>query len=124
LGLFFFEFPEQFVWLPISSLYRQSATMGTSPVFRRDGTYRNPGLGPLVSGSARAFGFIDKLDYSIRRWAIPDHPSKTAQPPRRTDAPLNDLQRAIGRYLAAEYQLVHPMPDRLVALLRKIEQPA
>jgi len=93
-------------------------------MFRRDGTYRYTALGPLASVSASAFGSIDKLDYSIRRWAIPDHPSKTAQPPRRTDAPLNDLQRAIGRYLAAEYQLVHPMPDRLVALLRKIEQPA
>jgi len=42
----------------------------------------------------------------------------------RTDAPLNELQRAIGRHLAAEYELVQPMPNRLVALLRKIEQPA
>jgi hypothetical protein len=98
--------------------------MGTSPVFRRHGTYWNSALGPLVSEFARAFGSIDKLDYSIRRWAIPDHPSKTTQSLRRTDAPLNELQRGIGRYLAAEYELVHPMPDRLVALLRKIERPA
>ena len=42
----------------------------------------------------------------------------------QTDAPLNELQRAIGRHLAAEYELVQPMPNRLVALLRKIEQPA
>jgi hypothetical protein len=61
---------------------------------------------------------VDKLDYSIRRWAIADHPSKT------TDARLNELQRAIGRYLAGEYEPVEAMPDRLVALLRKIEQPA
>ena len=67
---------------------------------------------------------VDKLDYSIRRWAIADHPSKTTQSLIRTDARLNELQQAIGRYLAAEYELVQPMPDRLVALLRKIEQPA
>jgi hypothetical protein len=59
---------------------------------------------------------VDKLDYSIRRWAIADHPGKT------TDARLNELQRAIGRSLAAEYDPV--LPDRLVALLRQIEQPA
>jgi hypothetical protein len=125
VGLFFFEFPEQFVWFPISSLYRHSAYQwGRAAMFRRDGTYRNPGLGSVVSGCASAFGSIDKLDYSIRRWAIPDHPSKTTQSSRRTDAPLNELQRAIGRYLAAEYELVLPIPDRLVALLRKIERPA
>jgi hypothetical protein len=67
---------------------------------------------------------VDKLDYAIRRWAIPDHPSRTTQPPMRTDARLNELQRAIGRYLAADYEPELPMPDRLVALLRKIEQPA
>jgi hypothetical protein len=96
-------------------------------MFRRDGTYGNTALGPLASVSASAFGSIDKLDYSIRRWAIPDHPSKTTQSPMRTDAPLNELQRVIGQYLGAQYELVLPilpMPDRLVALLRKIEQPA
>ena len=67
---------------------------------------------------------VDKLDYSIRRWAIADHPSKTTQSLIRTDARLNELQRAIGRYLAGEYEPVEAMPDRLVALLRKIEQPA
>jgi hypothetical protein len=44
--------------------------------------------------------------------------------PVRTDAPLNELQRAIGQYLGAQYELVLPIPDRLVALLRIIEQPA
>ena len=67
---------------------------------------------------------VDKLDYSIRRWAIADHPSKTTQSLIRTDARLNELQQAIGRYLAADYEPVEAMPDRLVALLRKIEQPA
>ena len=89
------------------------------PMFQRDGTKRNATL-----GSPSAFGSIDMLDYSIRRWAIADHPSKTTQSPMRTDAPLNELQRAIGRHLAAEYELVQPMPNRLIALLRKIEQPA
>jgi hypothetical protein len=92
-------------------------------MFRRDGTYRNT-VGLPASAAVSAFGSIDKLDYSIRRWAIVDHPSKTTQPPMRTDARLNELQRAIGRYLAGEYELVQPMPDRLVGLLRKIEQPA
>ena len=92
-------------------------------MFRRDGTYRNTALGPLASVSASAFGSIDKLDYSIRRWAIPDHP-RTTQSAMRTDAPLNELQRAIGQYLGAQYELVLPIPDRLVALLRIIEQPA
>jgi hypothetical protein len=84
-------------------------------MFQRDGTNRNAAL-----GSPSAFRSIDMLDYSIRRWAIADHPSKTTQSPMRTDAPLNELQRAIGRQLAAEYELVQPMPNRLVALLRKI----
>jgi len=67
---------------------------------------------------------VDKLDYSIRRWAIADHPSKTTQSLIRTDARLNELQQAIGRYLAADYEPEEAMPDRLVALLRQIEQPA
>ena len=91
-------------------------------MFRRDGTtYTNTAFGQPTSG---AFGSIEKLDYSIRRWTIADHPSKTTQLPMRTDARLNELQRAIGRYLAADYEPELPMPDRLVALLRKIEQPA
>ena len=39
-------------------------------------------------------------------------------------AALNELRRAIGRYLAAQYDLTQGMPDRIVALLRKVEQPA
>ena len=74
---------------------------------------------------ASAFHSLDKLEYTIRRWAIPDHPSRITQLPTqpRTDARLNELQRAIGRYLRAAQYDVQPMPDRLVALLRKIEQP-
>jgi hypothetical protein len=37
---------------------------------------------------------------------------------------LNEIQRAIGRYLRAEYELTQPMSERLVALVRKVEQPA
>jgi hypothetical protein len=94
-------------------------------MFRRDGTtYTNTAFGTPPSTSAVVLGSIEKLDYSIRRWAISDHPSKTTQPPMRTDARLNEIQRAIGRYLAAEYERAQPMPDRLIALLRQIEQPA
>jgi hypothetical protein len=82
-----------------------------------DGTNSNAALGSLASGVRS----VDKLDYSIRRWAIPDHPSRTTLSPMRTDARLNELQRAIGRYLAAQYeQVLQPMPDRLVALLGRI----
>jgi hypothetical protein len=69
-------------------------------MFQRDGTKRNNALGSHESVA----GSIGK---SLMR----------------TDARLNELQRAIGRYLAAEQEPVQPIPDRLVALLRKIEQP-
>jgi hypothetical protein len=42
----------------------------------------------------------------------------------RIDARLNEVQGAIGQYLTAYYEPLQPMPDRLVGLLRKIEQPA
>ena len=90
--------------------------MGGSPMFQSD-TTRNTAFGSALHS-------VDKLDYAIRRWAIPDHPSRTIQPLMRTDARLNELQQAIGRYLAADYEPVEAMPDRLVALLRQIEQPA
>ena len=88
-------------------------------MFRPD-TKRNAGFGSHAS----MFHSVDKLDYAIRRWAIPDHPSRTTQPPMRTDARLTEIQGAIGRYLRAQYEVVLPIPDRLVALLRIIEQPA
>jgi len=44
--------------------------------------------------------------------------------PVRTDARLSEVQRAIGQNLRAYHEPLQPMPDRLVALLRKIEQPA
>ena len=69
-ALFFWEFPEQFSGFFL--LFRDSQPMGTSPMLQRDGTKRNAAL-----GSPSAFGSIDMLDYSIRRWAIADHPSKT-----------------------------------------------
>ena len=64
---------------------------------------------------------VDRLDYSIRRWAIEDHPSRIGQSyPKETDAPLSEIQRAIGRYLRAEYELTQPMSAQLVALIRKV----
>ena len=89
--------------------------MGGSPMFQSD-TTRNTAFG------SNALHSVDKLDYAIRRWAIPDHPSRTIQPLMRTDARLNELQRAIGRYLRAQYEPLLPIPDPFVALLRRIEQ--
>ena len=42
----------------------------------------------------------------------------------QTDAPLNELQRAIGQYLRLQYDLTQAVPNRLVALLRKAEPTA
>jgi hypothetical protein len=38
------------------------------------------------------------------------------------DGSLNELQAAIGRWLSAEYDLEQPIPQRLVDLLRQLEQ--
>jgi hypothetical protein len=35
---------------------------------------------------------------------------------------LSEVQAAIGRYLRADYDLAQPIPDRLVDLLRQLEQ--
>ena len=63
------------------------------------------------------------MDYAIRRWAIPNHPSQITHLPTQpqTDARLNELQRAIGQCLGVYYEPSHPMPDHLVALLSKID---
>ena len=70
----------------------------------------------------------DKLDYSIRQWAIADHPSRARQSPSaypiQSDGLLSELQAAIGRYLRAEYDLTQPLPERLVILVREVEQSA
>jgi hypothetical protein len=86
-------------------------------------------------------GPANKLDYLIRRWAIPDHPSNVGRMPLSNsltacpteaaaqNAPsgqrhlLTDVKAGIGQYLAAEYDLAQPLPDRLAALLRKVDQP-
>jgi hypothetical protein len=80
--------------------------------------------GYWLSLAQRGMRPVDKLDYLIRRWAIEDHSSRSPSVYPQTDARLNELQRAIGRYLGAQYDLAQSMPDRLVALLRKLEQPA
>jgi hypothetical protein len=100
-----------------------------NPMFEQDDFKRNTSAsahGYWLTLAERGFRPVDKLDYLIRRWAIEDHPSLTGKSPypREIDAPLNEIQRAIGQYLRAEYDLTQPMPDRLVALIRKVEQPA
>jgi len=100
----------------------------------------------------RWLGPANKLDYMIRRRVIADHPcdsdhafaraarfrSSAASPPSsweyarmtlhpavtRGNPVLNELQAAIGRCLSAEYDLTEPIPDRLMALLRRVEQPS
>jgi hypothetical protein len=100
----------------------------------------------------RWLGPANRLDYVIRRCMIPDHPANDDRKvannlPYRLSAPylsweltrtlsnkanssrmtshVRDLQAAIGRGLRAEYDDLMPaMPARLVALLRKVEQPA
>ena len=56
----------------------------------------------------------DRLD-SVRRHVIP------ADDEAR-DGSLNEIQAAIGRWLSAEYDLAQPIPQRLVDLLRQLEQ--
>jgi hypothetical protein len=74
----------------------------------------------------RGFRYADELDYSVRRWVIPDHPSQASRSPAtnpmRSDGVLSDLQLAIGRCLQAEYDVAQPIPDRLAALVRDIER--
>ena len=104
--------------------------MGMSPMLETHDFKRNTGASPhkgyWLGLAHRGMQPVDKLDYLIRRWVIEDHPSRVRQSPSaypmQTDARLNELQRAIGRYLGAQYDLTQAMPDRLVALLRKVEQ--
>ena len=100
----------------------------------------------------RWLGPANKLDYLIRRRVIADHPRDNDRTfaraaPLQSSAPsspsswefarmtlhpavtrgnpvLNELQAAIGRCLSAEYDLAEPIPDRLMALLRRVEQPS
>ena len=73
----------------------------------------------------RGFRHADELDYLVRRWAIPDHPSQAGRSPatypKQRDGLLSELQLVIGRCLQAEYDLAQPVPDRLAALVRDIE---
>jgi hypothetical protein len=56
----------------------------------------------------------DRLD-SVRRHVIPADDGAR-------DGSLNETQAAIGRWLSAEYDLAQPIPQRLVDLLRQLEQ--
>jgi hypothetical protein len=93
---------------------------------------------------------VDRLDYLIRRWVIPDHPANNdgavaTALPFRSSAPylswqltrtlsnsaasgpskplLSDLQAAVGRALRTEYDL-SPLPSRHVALLAELGETA
>src|SRR6516225_8170476 len=92
----------------------------------------------------------NKLDYLIRRRVVPDHPCDSDRaiarappfrspsryrswefarmtlhsPATRENSLLHEIQAAIGRCLRAEYDVSEPIPDRLMALLRRVEQPA
>jgi Anti-sigma factor NepR len=67
---------------------------------------------------------LDRLDYMIRRWAIPVplEVNRSAAASMLSNGLLSEVQAAIGRYLRAEYDLAQPIPDRLVDLLRQLEQ--
>jgi len=74
----------------------------------------------------RGFRYADELDYLVRGWVIPDHPSQASRSPgnvsKRSDGLLSELQLAIGRCLQADYDLAQPIPDRLAALVRNFER--
>ncbi len=103
----------------------------------------------LLAAAERWLHFADQLDYLIRRWVIPvpygDSRSVAPTPlfrwslPRkhswavsrstphrkalmRSNGLLSEVQAAIGRCLSAEYDLAQPIPNRLVDLLRQLEQ--
>ena len=56
----------------------------------------------------------NRLD-SVRQHVIPADD-------RARDGSLNELQAAIGRWLSSEYDLEQPIPQRLIDLLRQLEQ--
>jgi hypothetical protein len=71
----------------------------------------------------RGLRYADRLDYSLRRSVIADHPSQASQSPlpRRSDGLLSELQLVIGRCLEADYDLAQPIPDHLTTLVRAFE---
>src|SRR6266852_9195698 len=74
----------------------------------------------------------DRLDYAIRRWAIPVPPVVNRPRGASQSAPYSDVSRskvlfteiqaAVGRCLRAEYDTAQPIPARLADLLRQLEQ--
>ena len=103
----------------------------------------------LLAAAERWLHFADELDYLIRRWVVPvpygDGRSVAATPlfrwslPRkhsrgvsrstqhrtasmRSNGLLSEVQAAIGQGLSAEYDLAQSIPNRLVDLLRQLEQ--
>lgn len=85
----------------------------------------------------------DQLDYVIRRWVIPvpleisrsaapiafaacSSTSGAVEPHKaasiRSNAPLTEVQAAIGQHLRAEYVLERSVPAQLANLLKQFEQ--
>jgi hypothetical protein len=90
------EFPEQLVRFPTFSTEGQVGYHGDEPMFEDDDFKGNTGAsahkGHWLTLAERAFRPVDKLDYLIRR-RVSQSPSLY---PMQTDAPLNELQRAIS----------------------------
>jgi hypothetical protein len=103
----------------------------------------------VLAAAERGLHFADQLDYLIRRWIIPvpcgdrrligatpvvrwflsrkhsrgvSRPTPHWKASMRSNGLLNEVQAAIGRCLSAEYDLAQPIPNRLVDLLRQLEQ--
>jgi hypothetical protein len=98
----------------------------------------NSPAGRLPTWPERCLGPADRLDYAIRRWAIPVPPvvnvavAATRGPSQsaphgdvsRSIVLLTEIQAAIARGLGAEYNTAQPVPVRLADLLRQFEQQA
>jgi hypothetical protein len=103
----------------------------------------------LLAAAERGLHFADQLDYLIRRWVVPvphgdsrsvagarlfrwslprkhSRQASRSMPPTkasmRSNGLLSEVQAAIGQCLSAEYDLAQPIPNRLVDLLRQLEQ--
>jgi hypothetical protein len=90
----------------------------------------------LLTWPERCLRPADRLDYAIRRWAIPVPPvvnrpvaarrgasqSAPHSDVSRSKVLLTEIQAAVGRCLRAEYDTALPIPARLANLLRQLEQ--
>jgi hypothetical protein len=103
----------------------------------------------VLAKAERGLHFADQLDYLIRRRIVPvpyggnrlvtttplfrwsslrkhsrgvSRPTPHRKASMRSNGLLSEVQAAIGRCLSAEYDLAQPIPNRLVDLLRQLEQ--